>query len=76
MPHSDIENFNPYPLTIIFCLENVVYFFLCCIYSIALQARFVHGANHMNPNQSAPNIGYLRLTSADKSRLQTLGLGG
>ena len=46
--------------------ENVVCFLLCCIYSSALQTRFIHGCKHLEPrSESDPvhivnNIGYLR----------------
>ena len=37
------------PSPAIFCPENVVCFYVCCIYSIALQTRFHHGRKPFEP---------------------------
>ena len=63
--HAD--KLNTYPTTII-CPQNFVCFYICCIFSSALQTKFFFmEANNMNPDQTAPlgsihivcNIGFL-----------------
>ena len=45
--------FNPYPVTILI-LKMMSAFYVCCIYTSALQTRFFHESNNMNPDQTAP----------------------
>ena len=52
---QDVISFNPGPLFRhhFFSPENVVCFYVCCIYSSALQASIFVKTNNLNPDQTA-----------------------
>ena len=41
-------NFNPYPTNKIFVLK-ISAFYICCIFSNAIQTTFDHGSKHYEP---------------------------